>query len=128
MAVKIVGWKSWYTNNPEKSGFKVYSSGKDELKSWKDLPEDGHQATVIYVSKDGGPITRQVLDGYIYIFRWSGPDGVTFGISNENKEKILIRYPGAIIKQGRTVTLEILRQIDDELMAAKLPCDTCKDT
>lgn len=125
MAVEVVGWRSWFTNNPDGPGFRVFTSGDDEARAWSELPADGHQGTVLYVQHNDDRITRQLLDGYIFIFRWLGPDGVVFGVSNESREKIEMRYPGAILKQGRSITLDVFDQISREMMQAREPCSRC---
>lgn len=125
MAVEILGWRSWFTNNPTAPGYRVFCSSNISAAAWQNLPDDGHQGTVLYVQRDGGRITRQLLDGCFYIFRWEGPDGVVFSVSNDSKEKILVRYPGAILKRGRAVTLDVFQQISDEMIAAQKPCADC---
>lgn len=107
----VVAWKAWFTDNPEASGWTIYESAST---SFDELPVDGMEGLVLFL--DGG--TRQMLSGQISYFEWSGPDGVVIDGDPELPDKVAVRYPGAIIVRGRSVTLEVMQEIEAEMMAA----------
>lgn len=108
----VVAWKAWFTNNPEKPGWRTYES---ESTLFGELPDDGMEGLVLFL--DNG--TRQMVSGQTSYFQWSGPDGVVIDADFELPDKVAIRYPGAVIVRGRSVTLEVMGEIDAEMMASR---------
>lgn len=118
---KVYGWEAWYTNNPEAAGWRTYRSDDlgDEKTSWEALPDDGFEGVMLFLTNDQGHKTRQAMSGFNYVYRWEGPDGVVYDGGNDSLESLQTRYPNAIFKKGRSVTLEVMHDIDTEMMLAK---------
>lgn len=125
--VAVVGFRAWITNNPAGPGFYTVESADASAADFAALPDDGHQGLVLYLdrARPDGKAERQLLDGRDFYFRWDGPDGTVWGV-HDRRDEIAARYPGAIIKQGRSITLAVLEEIGAEMMAAT-DCPGCRD-
>lgn len=83
------------------------------------------EGAVLFLEDENGHKSRQMLSGQISYFQWNGPDGLVMDGDPELPDKVAIRYPGASIVRGRSVTLDVIRQIEAEMVAAKEPCANC---
>lgn len=71
---------------------------------WEDLPEDGMLGYVILFDQraDSGRRHHRIASGRDWYWMSPGVDGnPIFAESNDTKEEILDRYPGAILRRGK---------------------------
>ena len=125
---EAVGFRAFYTNNPAAPGFRSIASSTASAADFAALPADGVEGLVLYLdrARPDGKAERQILSGKKFYFRWDGPDGPVFDL-DEDRAEIEARYPGAIIKQGRSITLAVLEEIEREMIAA-VDCPGCEET
>lgn len=124
MAVRYRGFKSWFTNNPSKAGFRCYQS--DDPEKFGELPADGHEGTVLFIEYDG-VVTRQMHSGQVWMVFWHGPDGLVIdGDSGPLEENVTARYPGCKPIRGRSVTPAVMREIEQEMEATTITDCGCE--
>lgn len=105
---RVVGWRVWYADGS------VFSSTDTE---WRDLPDDGVQVVVLYyrgIAPDGHPLRRIIMGADQY---WS--DGESYDGVNDPPEKIVARYPGALVKAGKTVPDHLFHGIKTRALSAR---------
>ncbi len=93
----VIGWTVWYEDA-------MYSSKDAE---WKDVPDDGVQ--VVYIYKDDGRRLHCSGDSSYFFLP---PD--IWGSNRDEPQEVLKRYPNAIIKRGKWVSLETLEAIEKQ--------------
>lgn len=108
----IKSWRCWYNNlTPE---IQRYDSCRHTI---EDLPSDGFQAMRLWYNNGSG----KFISGNDYYFFYQFDDEVIFGQTNDLPEKILERYPTAIIKRGKYTTERILNEIHTEMINSTDP-------
>lgn len=108
----IKSWRCWYNNlTPE---ILRYDSQNHTI---EDLPDDGFQAMRIWFKNGNG----KYVSGNDYYFFYQFGDEVIFGQTNDLPDKIIERYPNAVIKKGKYTTESILDKINKEMINSKDP-------
>ncbi len=105
---KFIGWRAWYENN------QIFDSITTQ---WKDLPNDGLLAVVIYQKfvRPNGERTRRTWSGVDYY--WTTPEsGLEVFCGDEEPSA---RYPGAIVKRGKWVPILEMERVNQEAREAK---------
>lgn len=93
--MRVIAWKAWYC------GGAAFCSKEVD---WAELPDDGMLGYVLAFDKldpQGRHYTRKNTGKDWY---WMSPgmkEHPIYGYSNDPKEEILTRYPGASLKRGK---------------------------
>jgi hypothetical protein len=95
--IKIIGWKAWYEDAE-------FSSDDTE---WGQLPDDGI-VIVYHFKSDGRRLELAGDDSYFFAPTKSGD---VWGSNRETEKQVQERYPGAIVKRGKWVPLEVFHKI-----------------
>ena len=105
----IIGWRTW-VDTPK--GVVTFDS---KLNAWTDVLDDGVLYKMLYGDTKQEPNLnrkfREQQQGIDSFFEAPHRDGTIYGSSNETVAEIEARYPGAVVKRGKWVPEETLRNV-----------------
>lgn len=101
--VNYLGWRAWYDTGD------VYCSRSN---NWKDIPDDGVIAVVVYLSRDNS-IEKRILESSWYIFvDQDSRSPIIYGSEDIIKDDVYARYPGCSIKRGKFTDDDMFYRIE----------------
>lgn len=100
-------WRAWYADG---SVFDSAGTTPDEL------PDDGCLYVVVYTDLETPK--RAAHSGEEWYFWWPSPEGLVVGSNSDSRAENERRYPGAVFVRGKWTTLEHMRRVRDEALAA----------
>ena len=106
----VIAWRAWMEVDFE---IVEYNSVEN---CWEDMPYDGFQAMRLWYN-DG--TCGKFISGNDFYFLWEHPKGLVFGQSNDLD--IAERYPGAIIKRGKHVPDNVIKEVNELMINSKTP-------
>lgn len=107
MAQHVVGWRAWFTG-----GLRFDSAAH----SWGDLPDDGCLAIRLYFDEvlHGNRLSR-TCSGSDFYWRSVSAEGDIYAHSNDTREDIEARYPGAVICRGQWTSDAEIQRVNEEM-------------
>jgi hypothetical protein len=114
MRIMAVAW--WYTEG--RSGTFECQTDADFVAQWTALPDDGVLAFKFYFDAKAPTRLSQNLNGNDWYWIQPTDNGIVFGHSDDTKEDILTRYPGALLKRGMWTTVNDIQRVISEQAAA----------
>jgi hypothetical protein len=102
--MEMIRWRAWYRGGQD------FESADTK---WEDLPSDGMLMAVILLDEysEGGVRYRRIMMGSDWYWLCELEGRITLCENNETPDKILERYPDAVLKRGAWTSDEEMERV-----------------